>query len=151
MLKKILVPIDGSDASWNALDYASQIGAKFSSELLVINVVQPFYNAGFFALPMDSGLLASQMDEMKENAQNILNTVNERIGDYPAAITTKVETGHPSEQIIKVAQKEGCDTIVIGSRGLSGVAEFVLGSVSSTVAQYAKIPVIIVKSEKKEK
>ena len=56
-----------------------------------------------------------------------------------------LEVGHPSERILSVAKKTSCDAIVIGSRGLSGIAEFLLGSVSSKVSQYATIPVLIVK------
>lgn len=151
MLKKIIVPVDGSDPSWLALEYARTIGEKFGSELLVVHIVQPFYNAGFLAMPVDNSILSSQMEDMKKNAESILEMAKEKIGSYPAKVDTKTEVGHPSERIIHLAQEEGCDAIVIGSRGLSGIAEFVLGSVSSNVAQYAKIPVMIVKSESKDK
>lgn len=152
MFKKILVPMDGSEPSCQALEYAQMIGEKFNSELLICHIIQPFYNAGFLAIPVDNNLLTSQMEEMKANAKKILDSAKEKLADYPAAIDIKVETGHPSERILSLATEEGCDVIVIGSRGLSGIAEFVLGSVSSNVSQYAKIPVLIVKTGKvKEK
>ena len=56
-----------------------------------------------------------------------------------------MEVGHPSERIIALSKKVQADAIVIGSRGLSGIAEFFLGSVSSKVSQYAAVPVLIVK------
>ena len=150
MFQKIIVPVDGSDPSWLALEYARGIGEKFGSEILVVHIVQPFYNAGFLAMPVDNSILASQMQEMKDNAESILSMAKEKLGSYPAKIETKTETGHPSERILHLAQEGKCDAIVIGSRGLSGIAEFVLGSVSSNVSQYAKIPVLIVKSEKEK-
>ena len=150
MFKKILVPVDGSEPSWQALEYAGKIGEKFMSEILVCHIIQPFYNAGFLAIPVDNGLLAAQMDDMKVNAQSILDIAKDKLSSYPATISTKVETGHPSERILSLAAEEHCDSIVIGSRGLSGIAEFVLGSVSSNVAQYAHIPVLIVKSDKED-
>jgi nucleotide-binding universal stress UspA family protein len=149
MFKKILVPVDGSDPSWHALKYAAEIGVRFESELLVVHIIQPFYNAGLLALPVNSSLLAAQMDDMKKNAGIILEMVKEKTASYPIKLTSKVETGHPSEQILKIAEETGCNAIIIGSRGLSGLAEFVLGSVSSNVSQYAKIPVLIVKCDKK--
>ncbi|MDR2006276.1 MAG: universal stress protein [Acidaminococcales bacterium] len=149
MLRKILVPVDGSEPSWQALKYAAEIGVKFESELFVVHIIQPFYNAGLLALPIDSGLLTMQMDDIKKNAEAILAAAKEKLTPYSLKVTTKIETGHPSERILKTAEEAGCDAIVIGSRGLSGIAEFVLGSVSSNVSQYAKIPVLIVKSDKK--
>jgi nucleotide-binding universal stress UspA family protein len=149
MFKKILVPVDGSDPSWHALKYAAEIGVRFEGELLVVHIVQPFYNAELLALPINSGLLAAQMDDMKKNAGAILEMAKEKTASYPIKLTAKVETGHPSAQILKIAEETGCNAIVIGSRGLSGLAEFVLGSVSSNVSQCAKIPVLIVKCDKK--
>jgi nucleotide-binding universal stress UspA family protein len=150
VLKKILVPVDGSEPSWRALQYAAEIGTKFESELSIVHIIQPFYNAGLLSLPIDSGLLAMQIDDMKKNAESILESAKEKLATYPVKVTAKTETGHPSERILKAAEEMGCDAIVIGSRGLSGIAEFVLGSVSSNVSQYAKIPVLIVKCDKKE-
>ena len=151
MFKKILVPIDGSEPSWQALEYAGQIGEKFDGELLLLHIIQPFYNATLLAIPVDNGFLNARMDEMKKDAEVILNAAKDRLEAYPARIGVKVETGNPSERILALAEEEACDAIVIGSRGLSGIAEFVLGGVSSTVAQCAHIPVVIVKSEKIER
>ncbi len=150
MFTKILVPVDGSEPSWKALEYAAEIGRKFNSDLIVTHVIQPFYNAGFLAIPIDSNFLASQISDMNKNAEKILRAASEKIGQYPGKIEIKIENGHPSERILAVATENNCDAIVIGCRGLSGIAEFVLGSVSSNIAQYAKVPVLIVKTEKSE-
>ena len=56
-----------------------------------------------------------------------------------------MEVGHPSERILAVSKSKDADAIVLGSRGLSGIAEFFLGSVSSKISQYADVPVLIVK------
>ncbi len=150
MFKKILVPVDGSDPSWKALEYAAEIGRKFNSDLIIAHIIQPFYNAGFLAIPIDSNFLATQVADMNKNAEKILRAASEKVGNFPGKIDIKIENGHPSERILSLAKEHHCDTIVIGSRGLSGIAEFVLGSVSSNIAQYAKVPVFIVKMEKEE-
>jgi nucleotide-binding universal stress UspA family protein len=151
MFKKMIVPVDGSDPSWQALQYAAEIGGKFGSELVVVHVIQPFYSAGFLAVPADSRLLSSQMEELKKNAEAIFDAAREKVKDYQLKLTTRTETGHPAERILSIVDEEAGDAIVIGSRGLSGIAEFVLGSVSSTVSQYAKVPVLIIKSKDKGK
>jgi nucleotide-binding universal stress UspA family protein len=53
--------------------------------------------------------------------------------------------GSPAEVILSYAKEHGADVIVIGSRGLGGIREFVLGSVSHNVVQSARIPVLVVK------
>lgn len=65
--------------------------------------------------------------------------------DFKGKAEFLLEVGHPSERIIAVSKEKACTSIVIGSRGLSGIAEFFLGSVSSKVSQYAAVPVLIVK------
>ena len=113
MFKKILVPVDGSETAWRALNNALEIGKKFESEILVVNVIQPYNNAALLAVPHK--------------------------------VEYDMEVGHPSERIIALSKKVEADAIVLGSRGLSGIAEFFLGSVSSKVSQYATVPVLIVK------
>ena len=53
MFKKILVPVDGSETAWRALNNALEIGKKFESEILVVNVIQPYNNAALLAVPLD--------------------------------------------------------------------------------------------------
>jgi nucleotide-binding universal stress UspA family protein len=151
MFEKIIVSLDGSDPSWQALTHAGEIGGKFGGSLVLVHVIQPFYSAGFLAVPADNALLLSQMDEMKNNAEDIINKAKDKLSAYPYEIKGRIETGQPSERILKVAEEEGGALIVMGSRGLSALAEFVLGSVSSNVAQYAKVPVLIVKDSKQAK
>ncbi len=145
MFKKILVPVDGSEGSWRALADALEIGGKFGSELVIVNVIQPFNNAALLAMPGGSVILDRDNTELEEIGNHILEMAKEKVGSYPNKVGYLVEVGHPSERIIAIAGKAECDAIIIGSRGLSGIAEFFLGSVSSKVAQYANVPVLITK------
>lgn len=145
MFTKILVPVDGSEGSWRALSTAVQLGEKFASELLVVNVIQPYNNAALLAVPLDHATITQGNNELEKVGDKVLEMAEERLADYPYKIEFTLEVGHPSERIIALAKKANADAIVIGSRGLSGIAEFFLGSVSSKVSQYASVPVLIVK------
>lgn len=145
MFTKILVPVDGSEGSWRALSTAVQLGQKFASELLVVNVIQPYNNAALLAVPLDHATVTQGNNELEKVGDKVLEMAEERLADYPHKIEFTLEVGHPSERIIALAKKTNADAIVIGSRGLSGIAEFFLGSVSSKVSQYASVPVLIVK------
>ena len=145
MYKKILVPVDGSEGSWRALDNALEIGKKFESELLVVNVIQPYNNAALLAIPLEHGENTAGNEEFEKIGDKVLEMASERMADYPFKKSVCLEIGHPSERIIALAKKNEANLIVLGSRGLSGIAEFFLGSVSSKVSQYADSPVLIVK------
>ena len=131
MFKKILVPVDGSETAWRALNNALEIGKKFESEILVVNVIHATINQG--------------NSELEKVGDKVLELAKEMVGSYPHKVEYDMEVGHPSERIIALSKKVEADAIVLGSRGLSGIAEFFLGSVSSKVSQYATVPVLIVK------
>ncbi|MDY6029931.1 MAG: universal stress protein [Acidaminococcaceae bacterium] len=145
MFKKILVPVDGSDGSLRALQSAMEIGEKFAGELVIVNVIQPYNNAALLAVPLDHATIQQGNTELENIGERVLQLAQDKAEAYPYAKTFKLEIGHPSERIIALSKKEKCDAIVLGCRGLSGIAEFFLGSVSSKVSQYADVPVLIVK------
>lgn len=146
MIKKILVPVDGSEGSWRALSQAVEIGEKFASDLLVVNVIQPYNNAALLAVPLDHVTVSKGNSELEKIGDKVLEMARDKLLAYAAGkVELALEVGHPSERIIALAKKAEVDFIVIGSRGLSGIAEFFLGSVSSKVSQYASVPVLIVK------
>lgn len=145
MFKKILVPVDGSEGAWRALEHAVVLGEKFEAALVVATVIQPYSNAALLSVPLDSKVVVESNSELEKIGDKVLQMAAERLIGYKCNVDYCVEIGHPSERIIALAKKADADTIVIGSRGLSGIAEFFLGSVSSKVSQYADVPVLIVK------
>ena len=145
MFNKILIPVDGSEGSWRALENAVAIGEKFGAELVVATVIQPYNNATLLSVPLDTKTVTEGSKELEKVGDKVLQMAAERLIDYKCKVNYCLEIGHPSERIIALAKKEKVEAIVIGSRGLSGIAEFFLGSVSSKVSQYADVPVLIVK------
>lgn len=140
MYKKILVPVDGSEGGWKCLAAAKELAEKFNAKLLVLNVVQHLGGASILAGPVDTSAVNEGMQEL---AEKMMDSARERIGSTDAEFA--LDCGRPSKVIVNTAKEKQCDLIVIGSRGLSGFAEFFLGSVSSEVAQLSTVPVLIVK------
>lgn len=145
MFQKILAPIDGSEIAWRALDYAKNMGEKFGSAITVFFVAQQYYNIPSLSLAEAVPVPPVVIDDIEQVGRQLLAKAEEKMQGYHGKLETKLEFGHPAERILAVAREGGYDVIIIGSRGLSGIAEFMLGSVSSRVAQYAKIPVLIIK------
>ena len=99
------------------------LGEKFDSIITVVHVVQPYYTIPTIDLHSEVPFLSLNIEEVE----------------------TLLEFGHPAERILSLAKNDSYDSIVIGSRGLSGISEFLLGSISATASQHSTIPVMIVK------
>lgn len=140
MYKKILVPVDGSEGSWKALAAAKEVAEAGKAELVVMTVVQVFAGASIMPIPVESGKIN---EELSNIANDILAQAKEKVGGVKAEFVAA--PGRPSKVIVDTVKKSGADLVVIGSRGLSGLAEFFLGSVSSEVAQLSPVSVLIVK------
>ena len=142
MFKKILVPVDGSQTSWKALDTARSLAEKYDGRLLVITVMIPYGSGSFLQMSLDQTLIDQNNAAMKKAGFATLDMAKDKLGSYAGDVEYLEETGNPAELILDACKEKGCDTIVIG---ISGVEEFLLGSVSSKVSQYAKVPVVVVK------
>lgn len=129
-LAKILVAIDGSKQANKALGYTSILAKKFNSKVTLLHVAE-------------AKLASLEPEEVRRISENILwDSATEMEG---VSIDKRLEYGKPAEVIIKLASEENYDLIVLGSRGLSSIKRYLLGSVSEDVVWYAKRSVLIVR------
>lgn len=147
MFQKILVPVDGSNSAWKALQTAAVLAERFQGELRVFTVMEPYNSLSLFQITLDENLMDRSNREMKKASLAVLDMAKEKLQEcgFQGKVSFEEAEGNPAEQILEKSRETDCDSIVIGSRGLSGVEEFLLGSVSSKVSQYAKVPVVVVK------
>jgi nucleotide-binding universal stress UspA family protein len=142
MFSKMLVPIDGSDMAWNALEYARTLGDKFGGTITVIHVVKP---AHVISMNGDVPYIPQNIAEIENVGWNLLKMAQDKLLDYPGSVNSILDFGNPANRILFAVREQQFDAVVIGSRGLSGIAEIFLGSVSTAVAQHSPVPVLIVK------
>ena len=136
---QILVAIDGSQNAYKALEYAIRLAVDYGAQLNLLTVVPDFE-------PKSDEESAYQR-MLVVRAESYLDSAVEEVEETNPDITVETEIvyGDPAEKIITIADKSGVDMIVLGSRGLSGVQRWVLGSVSDRVSDYAPCTVLIVK------
>ena len=138
---KILIAYDESDLSKNALQKVIEI-AKTDKKIAVdvINVIDIPIIMG-----IDQFVAQSIADNFTKHGNEILAEATAQFKGLQNKIQTFLLEGKSaSETILKHAEDNNCDLIVMGSRGLSGIREM-LGSVSHVITQKAKVPVLIVK------
>jgi nucleotide-binding universal stress UspA family protein len=135
----ILVGIDGSAHSQSALEWAAKEAALRHTSLTVLTVHQAV--AGFWGGALnfqgDTELTAKARDAAQAETEQVLSGLQDR----PESVTVRAVHGIPAEEILNAGAN--ADMIVVGSRGGGGFARMLLGSVSATVAEHAKVPVMI--------
>jgi nucleotide-binding universal stress UspA family protein len=144
LFSKILVGLDGSEYSLKALDFAADLAKKYQSQLVLVHVVM----RQIYAInPPEAGVLAGTaiVRELEEDGKAILAKGEETVKAKGIPVETRLKQGVPAEELLRATVDEKADLIVLGSRGLSQVRAFFLGSVSDKVSHHAKCPALIVR------
>jgi len=152
LIKTILVPIDGSDNSSRALDYALDNAMKYNSKVTIMNVIKET----IFPILRTRDIIYDSPPkgyvEYSENLRNVRKILLDEAlkhaqstTNYKIEVDTILLEGYPAELILAESDAINADLIVIGSRGLGRVEGLLLGSVSGAVVMGSKIPVTIVK------
>ena len=145
MFNKILVPLDGSEFAYKALDYAIDIAKKFSSELLLVHIVPTTTAFITGSDSLGSSLIMDLKKQLDKSGHRILTTGEARAKKAEVNVTTKMDYGNPVDKILNMVNEEKISLIVMGHRGLGRAARFFLGSVSDNVSRSATCPTLIVK------
>lgn len=137
---KVLVAYDGSKPSKKALDKAVEISTKLGAELMLLTVTEPVCPIGITEAD------CAKMDEiLRKETEDVLDNIKFDLEKKSLKVKKFVKKGNAADEILKLAEKESIDMIVLGSHGRHGAKKFFLGSVSSRVSAHAPCSVIIVK------
>jgi len=148
MNENILVPVDGSESAFKALDFAVDLATKYGSKIWLLNVVQ--------SRDIPEGLrhwaevehVTSPPEWLLEQAvaERVLVAAEDRVKDKGAGNVERVaEKGDAAGTILEVAARHRVDLIVMGTRGLSDLQGLVMGSVAHKVCHGASCTVVTVK------
>ena len=143
--QRILVPVDFSDSSARTLRHAAGLTAESGGSLIVVHVVSADYGwlriGGDESRDLDRSLQRQAADRLRAFA-------DEHVGHNGAA-DLEVRIGHPAEEIVAAARESKCDSIVLSTRGLTGLDRYLIGSVADRVARLAPCPVILMRPGKR--
>jgi len=136
MIKKILVGYDGSEPATKAFEFGLDMAGRYGAEFVVLSVVRP-------PEPPEAVEMEAILEQATEHYEQLFGVLKAKAGAANVAVACEVRVGHPAEQIIHYANENGVDVIVLGHRGKSAIAKWLLGSISRRVVSYAKSTVII--------
>ncbi|CAN7369076.1 universal stress protein [Acidovorax sp. LjRoot129] len=145
MFKHILVPVDGSDTSMQAVSKAAALAKTFGSTVTAVYVVDPYPFTGVgadFAYGQ-----AQYINAATAEANSALEVTRKAMTEAGVPVTTMVGEGHAvHEGILRALETTGADLIVMGSHGRRGLEKLVLGSVTQRVLAAVHIPVLVVRT-----
>lgn len=142
MFKHILVPIDGSDCAYHALDIAAAFALEQGAQLSVCTVVDPA-KAAAMAFG-EASMAAACLDALDDEGKGLVEQAARRVQTIVHADVCVLD-GAPVDSIVQYAQGCGADLIVLGSHGRTGLPRFFLGSVAEGVIRNSAVPVMVVR------
>jgi nucleotide-binding universal stress UspA family protein len=147
LIKRILVPLDGSSLGEAAIPLASSLAANLSAEIVLLHVVQPMR----YLLDSDafgSSLNQNQIEEIeKHSAEEYLSQIKKSLMEKGYGISTFTASGFAADEIIDYAKSNNIDLIAIATHGRSGFGRWVFGSVTDKVLHAGDTPVLVVRSK----
>lgn len=148
-MRKLLIPIDGSQASIKAAEKAIALGKLINSELIFITVVNMPTEEKYarFGMNVEQQFIANRKEMLAKLVQEetkMLKIVVRNLDTNGLKATQKVLVGKAATEILKIAEEEKVDYIFMGKRGFSPVERFFIGSVTQKVLASAPCPVIVV-------
>jgi nucleotide-binding universal stress UspA family protein len=141
--QRILVPVDFSNSSARALRHAVDVTAESGGSLIVVHVV-----------PADYGWLGIGRDESRDLDRSLQRQAADRLRAFAdehvgSQCELEVRIGQPAEEIVAAARESKCDSIVLSTRGLTGLDRYLIGSVADRVARLAPCPVVLIRPGKR--
>lgn len=161
---KLLVPVDGSLASFNAVKKSIEIARKYDFSIKLITVVEQNNvsrhnrNERLWR-QVDGSIIAgttrTQKDdeltsELRESAQNRLDSILRENDFAGLKVEKEVLEGEADQVILEEANRGGFDLVVMGNRGFSKIKRFFVGSVTQSVISEAKCPVLVIHTDSED-
>lgn len=146
MYDKILVPVDGSDASNHGLDEAIKLAKRLGSRLKLIHVVNELFLAGTEPVYFD---YAALVDTARENGKKVLEAAQARVkaqGGEAEAELIECVSARAADIIVTHAREWGASLLVLGTHGRRGLRRLALGSDAEMILRASTVPVLLVRA-----
>ncbi len=156
-IKKILLPIDFSDASSTLLEYGVYLAEKYEAQLAIVYVSEdPFTYSGlpltdYSGLPLTDIPFNQLEEDMTKYARERMDLfLKKNMAEVSVAHEGTVLFGQVAEEIIRYAEEKTIDLIIIGTHGFKGLDRMLLGSVAEKVVKLAPCPVMTINAYRDE-
>lgn len=140
MHEVIVVGVDGSNGGYAATAEAAELARRFDARLVALSVEE--------GLPRYASLMA-EVDEFKQRKDRYFEEAGEEAGriaaEHGVRLRHEIRIGHAADVIVRFVEEVGADLVVLGYKGHSRIAQFVIGTTAQKVNAYSRASVLIVK------
>ena len=143
--KRIMVATDGSKPARKAIETGIDIAKLSGAKIYAIYVVVPTTHSA-----RDFGWEKAAMEHFRNEGKRATGFVEETAKVAGIEVESVLLEGHPADEIVKFAEQNDIEMIVMGTLGKTGLDRFLLGSVAENVVRHSKIPVLVVRGENSE-
>lgn len=144
MIKKILIAYDGSQGAHAAFLFGLDMAKKFQAEIGVLSVIRVLQ-------PAEDVEISDTLERGREQYEKLFKQLRQEANEQGMHVQMEVALGHPAEQIVRWAETQHYDVIVMGHQTRNTFGKWLLGSVPDKVVDHAPCSVIIVKNNHYEK
>lgn len=146
-INTILVPTDFSEGSLHAVRYAVAFAQKFHAKLHLVHVLEipPGLTPDALVHPDLEGKMITLQNYLEKLSQEKFVRIQQYIENKGVKSTTVLAHGAPHESIVKTAEAEKADMIIMGTHGRTGLQHFFMGSTAERVVRYAQCPVTVIR------
>ena len=150
MFERILIATDGSKFGEKAAKVGIELARLSGGKLIIVYVADTGrYISSAGLVPPFGGIgpdaIDSVVSSIREVGEKVTLQVNELARSSGVRSERRIVEGNPPNEILRIAEEEKIDTIVIGSIGKTGLEKFLMGSVAEKVVHNSKLPVLIVR------
>jgi universal stress protein A len=145
-IKKILVPVDFSECSDEAMQYAAMIARRLNARVVLVHVIQPFTYG-----MTETFNLVDHYTALKTIAGPLLDQAGKKLSTQGVSVETDLLSGPAHHEILQKAGRVKADLIVMGTHGRTGLEHFLLGSVAEKVVRLSPCPVLSVRPVQRTK
>ena len=140
-MQRLLVPTDFSDNARNALQYAADLARELDAEVVLLHA----YHIPYVHAEMPAGMYQSAIDDAQQETEQSLKSVADAVLQ-PKGLSYRLvgKLGFAVETILSQAEAEQADMIIMGTQGVNGITDIILGSITSSVVDRASLPVLAI-------
>jgi len=143
MYKRMLVPLDGSELSEVVFPYAKELAGRLDLDVVLLHVCSP---EECELTPLHRAYIEHKAEILKRQSEEVQQKTGVGPGGRAVQVRGELAVGYPAEEILRYAEENDIDLILMATHGRSGIRRWVMGSVAEKVLRASKVPVWLVRA-----
>ncbi|MFC1939489.1 universal stress protein [Chloroflexota bacterium] len=143
MYKKVLVPLDGSVLAEAVFTYAKELAGRLGIEVILLNISTAEERE---FMPMHRAYVEQAAETVRSQAIEVQKKTGSKAGSRPVKVRGELVEGYPAEEILRYAEKNAIDFILLATHGRSGLKRWTIGSVADKILRASEVPIFLVRA-----